>query len=268
MTRILALLTHPLTAGPVLSATACFAAQTGPAEIELIYPRPETDPDFMPTEDVYTEAQSASYEASQDQLVKQLTQEAEHWAQAGLPPLRQVKGKVCDIAAAAAAPADIVIIGAPRGDLEAKAVLETLLFTADKPVLLVPRTMPRSFGQNIAIAWEAGCAAASRAVDSVGHLLLAAKYTTILIGDKGATSSPPPEALLRRLEAAGKPARVRHFPVGGRHIGEALLSEAREAGADLLVMGAFNHSWLREFCFGGATIEILRDLDLPVLMHH
>ncbi len=56
MTRILALLTNPLTAGSVLSATACFTAQTGPAEIELIYPRPEIDPDFMPTEDVYTEA--------------------------------------------------------------------------------------------------------------------------------------------------------------------------------------------------------------------
>ncbi len=185
-----------------------------------------------------------------------------------MPPLRQVRGKVSAIAAAAAASADIAIIGAPHHDLEARAILETLLFEAHKPVLLVPRTMPRSFGQRIAIAWEPGYEAANRAVDSVGILLLAARRTIILIGDKGAISSPPPEALLHRLDEAGKPAQLRHFPAAGRHTGEALLSEARATGADLLVMGAFSHGWLREFCFGGATVEILRDFDLPVLMHH
>ncbi len=268
MTRILALLTNPLTAGSVLSAVACYAAQTGPAKTELIYPRPEMDPDFMPTEDVYTDAQRTAFEAAQDQLVEQLTQMAAGWAQAGLPPLQQVRGRVSTIAAEAAADAHIAIIGAPHGDMEARTILETLLFTANKPVLLVPRTMPRSFGQNIAIAWEAGCAAANRAIDSVGNLLLAAKRTTLLIGDKANSSSQPPEALLHKLDEVGKPALVRHFPVDSRHIGEALLSEARGAGADLLVMGAFSHGWLREFCFGGATIEILKDLDIPVLMHH
>ncbi len=268
MTRILALLTSPLTAGAVLSATAGFAAQTGPAEIALIYPRPEIDPDFMPTEDVYTEAQRTAFEASQDHLVNLLTHEAAPWAKAGLPPLRQVRGKVNAITAVAAASADIVIIGAPHGDLEARAILETVLFEAKKPVLLVPRTMPRSFGQSIAIAWEAGCGAASRAIDAVGMLVLAATRIVILIGDEGAPSSPPPEGLLHMLEAAGKPAQIRHFPAAGRHIGAALLSQARAAGADLLVMGAFSHGWLREFCFGGATLEILKDFDLPVLMQH
>lgn len=267
MTRILALLTSPLTAGAVLSVTACFAAQTGPAEIELIYPRPEIDPDFMPTEEVYTDAQRADFEASQEQLVSQLTHEATAWTQAGLPPLRQVRGEAGAIAIEAAARADIAIIGAPHGDLEARELLEVLLFKAEKPVLLVPRTAPRSFGQHIAIAWEAGCAA-GRAVASVGNLLLAAKRTIILIGDDGTSSSPPPGDLLRRLETAGRPAVIRHFPAAGRHIGEVLLSEARAAGADLLVMGAFSHNRLREFFFGGATIEILKHLDLPVLMHH
>lgn len=268
MPRILTLLTNPLTADAVLSATACYTAQTGPAEIELIFPRPEIDPDFMPTEDVYTEAQRNTFEASQDQLFAQLSRQAAGWAQAGLPPLKSVRGKAVTISAEAAERADIAIIGAPHGDMEARAMLETLLFKANKPVLLVPRTMPRGFGQSIAIAWEAGCAAASRAIDSVGNLLLAARRTVILIGDEGAASSPPPEALLHRLREAGKPAMVQHFPVAGRHIGEALLSEAHAAGADLLVMGAFSHGWLREVCFGGATIEILKDFDLPVLMHH
>ncbi|MGE4481685.1 universal stress protein [Acidocella sp.] len=268
MTRILVLLTSPLTAGPALSATACFTAQTGPAEIELLYPRPETDPDFMPTEEVYTEAQRKVFEAEQDNLVSALAHEAASWHKAGLPPLKQVRGKVQDVAAQAAEKADIVILGAPHGDVEARALLETLLFQCMKPVLLVPRTMPRSFGQCIAIAWEAGNGPAKRAVDAVSALLLAAPRTIILIGDEGAHSSAPPDNLMQMLSNAGRPAGLHHFSLASRHIGEALLSEAREVGADLLVMGAFSHGRLREFCFGGATIEILKDLDMPVLMHH
>ena len=41
-----------------------------------------------------------------------------------------------------------------------------------------------------------------------------------------------------------------------------------DLGADLLVMGAYGHSRLREFVFGGVTREILRHMTLPVLMSH
>lgn len=268
MTRILALLTSPLTAASVLSATACFTAQTGPAEIALLHPRPDMDPDYMPTEDVYTEAQRHAFEAAEDEISTQLAQQAAGWAQTGLPSLREERGKVSAIALKAAASADIVILGTPQGDMEAKTILGKLLCEAGKPVLLVPRTMPRSFGQTVAIGWHTGCAAAGRAIESVGNLLLAARQTVILIGDEGQSSSAPPEDLVTRLDHAGKPARVQHFPARDRHIGEALLHEARANGADLLVMGAFSHGQLREFFFGGATSEVLKELDLPVLMHH
>lgn len=266
--RILAMLTHPLTASSVLAATSCLAARSDPVEIDLIYPRPDTDPDLMPTEDVYTDVQRQGFEASQDLLVQHLSQEAANWAGAGLPGLRQIRGKPAAIAQTAAAEANFVVLGAPHGDFEANTILDALLFRANTPVLLVPRTMPRSFGQHIAIAWQGECAATERAVDSLDGLLLGAKRTIILVGDHKASSSPPPEVLLRRLDEADKRATVHHFPLDGRHIGEALLSEARQVKADLLVMGAFSHGRLREFIFGGATIEILRDFDLPVLMHH
>ena len=266
--RILAILTNPLTAASVLAATCCFASRVGTAEIDLLFPRPDVDPDFMPTEDVYTEVQHRSFEALQDQLARQLGQEAANWAGAGLPSLRQIRGKPDAVAGEAAAGANLVILGAPHGELEANAILGTLLLEANKPVLLVPRTLPHSFGQHIAIAWHSECDGAERAVDSMDGLLIGAKHITVLIADHGASSSPPPEALLRQLHEAGKRAAVRHFPLAKRHIGEALLSEARQVKADLLVMGAFGHSRLREFIFGGATIEILRDFDLPVLMRH
>ncbi|MBU6448125.1 MAG: universal stress protein [Rhodospirillales bacterium] len=264
--RILAMLTNPLTAVSVLSATTCLAARCAPAEISLLYPRPEVDPDFLPTEDIYTEAHHQKFEASQDRLVQQLVQKVAGWA--GPPDLRQVRGKLSTIVNEAAATADLVVLGTPHRDSEANTILATLLFQANKPVLLVPRTMPRDFGQHIAIAWQKECVAAERAVEALNGLLLGAKRTTILIGEHGPGSSSPPAALLHRLSEGGRPAAIRHFPLARRHIGEALLSEARQIGADMLVMGAYGHSRLREFIFGGATTEILRNFNLPVLIHH
>lgn len=266
--RILAMLTSPLTAGSVLAATSCLAARCGPVEINLLYPRPEVDPDFMPTEDVYTAAQRQKFEASQDRLVQQLSQVAAIWAGAGLPGLRQARGRLSTIVNEASRTADFVILGAPHQDFEANIILDTVLFQANRPVLLVPRNMPRNFGQHIAVAWQTECIAAERAAESLNGLLLGAERTTILIGDRGDSSSLPSAALLRQLSEAGKPTAIRHFSLAGRHIGEALLNETQEIGADLLVMGAYGHSRLREWIFGGATIEILRDFELPVLIHH
>ena len=54
----------------------------------------------------------------------------------------------------------------------------------------------------------------------------------------------------------------------GRPIAQALQEHAREIGADMLVMGAFGHSRIRDFVLGGATSGILRQLELPVLLSH
>jgi nucleotide-binding universal stress UspA family protein len=54
----------------------------------------------------------------------------------------------------------------------------------------------------------------------------------------------------------------------GRNAGEALLMRANDLGADLLVMGAYAHSRMREFVFGGATRHVLDHMKIPVLMSH
>jgi nucleotide-binding universal stress UspA family protein len=55
---------------------------------------------------------------------------------------------------------------------------------------------------------------------------------------------------------------------GGPDAGAAILKAASDAGADLIVMGAFARSWFREWIFGGATLHVLRKTTLPVLMAH
>jgi nucleotide-binding universal stress UspA family protein len=54
----------------------------------------------------------------------------------------------------------------------------------------------------------------------------------------------------------------------GYNAGEALLMRANDLGADLLVMGAYAHSRMREFVFGGATRHVLEHMTIPVLMSH
>ena len=58
------------------------------------------------------------------------------------------------------------------------------------------------------------------------------------------------------------------LPIGGRPLGAALLRKAHELGADMLVMGAYQHSPLREFLLGGVTRHMLSHADLPVLLRH
>ena len=58
------------------------------------------------------------------------------------------------------------------------------------------------------------------------------------------------------------------LPIGPGPFGQALLDKVRELGADLLVMGAYAHSPLREALLGGVTRHMLAHADLPVLMRH
>ena len=70
------------------------------------------------------------------------------------------------------------------------------------------------------------------------------------------------------LEERGLTAAARDAELGGRSIGAALQAAAVEAGAELLVMGGYGHSRLRDFVLGGATRDVFADLRLPVLVSH
>jgi nucleotide-binding universal stress UspA family protein len=85
----------------------------------------------------------------------------------------------------------------------------------------------------------------------------------------GAESETNPLALLDYLAAHGISAKHRQvMPIKGVGPGEQLLAEAREAGADLLVMGGYGHRPWRELLFGGATRQVVGASLLPVLLAH
>ena len=85
-----------------------------------------------------------------------------------------------------------------------------------------------------------------------------------------------PEAGGACVRADGPPILAEHgivvelhtLPVRTGGLGAALLARAHELGADMLVLGAYQHSPLREFLLGGVTRHMLTHADLPMLLRH
>ena len=76
----------------------------------------------------------------------------------------------------------------------------------------------------------------------------------------------PGADIKRHLARRGVNARVQRLSSDGKEVGHLLLSQADAFGADLVVMGAYGHSHLREWMFGSVTRMVLREASLPVLM--
>jgi nucleotide-binding universal stress UspA family protein len=124
-------------------------------------------------------------------------------------------------------------------------------------------------GRRALIAWN-GRREAARAVHDALPLLTDAEQTVVLtVGAEPSDAEADPAAeILRHLGRHDLPVRAAHEVETDLDIADILLNRAAESGADLLVMGAYGHSRLREFVLGGATRSILRQMTLPVLMAH
>jgi nucleotide-binding universal stress UspA family protein len=148
---------------------------------------------------------------------------------------------------------------------------ERLLLDSAHPVLVVPGAGdPPGFDGEALVAWN-GDVGATRAVAGALPLLRLARRVTVLgIGDQQASSGLVEDdcnALVGWLGRHGIAARPRHRPQQD-DIGAALLAEAMEIDAGLLVMGGYGHSRLRETVRDGVSANVLRWTNLPVLLAH
>ncbi|WP_108883224.1 universal stress protein [Anderseniella sp. Alg231-50] len=149
--------------------------------------------------------------------------------------------------------------------------LEQLMFETGRPVIVVPQNYSgRKTGQRIVIAWN-GTREASRAAFDALPLVSNTSSDCVRL-----VCPPVPENSSRQLPQGADLAEAlaRHGvepeikPLPGRHAdaGAEILAECEEFDADLLAMGAYGHSRLREYVFGGATETILNDASIPVLL--
>jgi nucleotide-binding universal stress UspA family protein len=176
---------------------------------------------------------------------------------------REAEGDAGRLLAAAAHCADLVVAAKRElSALEAPAVIEELTLAAGVPVLMLPPDGAEAFGRTVVVGWN-GSREVARAVHEGLPLLREAERVILLtIGEAATDSLEAGAAMLRRHGVAVEPQQV-EGPDGAA--GEGLLAQAAAHGADLLVMGAYGHSRLRELVFGGATRHVLREATLPVL---
>ena len=146
---------------------------------------------------------------------------------------------------------------------------QAIVFDAGVPTILVPSSTQAVSVDHIAIAWDESRVAARALCDALPLLSTGGRVSVITVqGEKSLSGSGVAQTLAASLERRGYAAKAVNITLMGRSIAEALQDAALSEGAQLMAMGGFGHSRLRDFILGGATIGVFSDLRLPVLMSH
>lgn len=164
--------------------------------------------------------------------------------------------------------ADLVIAGQPEPDDAAqKAFAGDLLLSAGRPVLFIPYVGRfDTLGQRVLLAWN-GTREAARALADALPFLRRARAVNVVTFDASRAEGPRTDVALQ-LSRHGVKATLGRERVPDVEVGEQILSRAADLGADLIVMGAYGHSRVRERVLGGATRTLLESMTVPVLMSH
>jgi len=167
---------------------------------------------------------------------------------------------------------DMVVIGQTNPDAPEpmrELLIETVLFESGVPVFLVPYIGVADYvPNNVVIAWD-GSSTATRAVHAALPMLGKSDKITVLVIEKKTSSEGQAGAEIATYLARHNlnvTIDVITNPQTG--IADTLLNYVSDNGSDLVVMGGYGHSRMREFLFGGATREILAAMTIPVLMAH
>ncbi|HEY8948710.1 MAG TPA: universal stress protein [Rhizomicrobium sp.] len=157
-------------------------------------------------------------------------------------------------------------------DLAALSVtdLGAIVISSGRPFVLIPEGWQPHPLANVAVAWKETPEAA-RAVAAALPVLKQAKTVTVLtVAEKNDArdARKAARACARYLKSHGIEAEGREVAADGEGAEASLFFAAAEHNADLVVMGAYGHSRLREFVLGGFTREVLLDAQIPVLLMH
>jgi nucleotide-binding universal stress UspA family protein len=153
---------------------------------------------------------------------------------------------------------------------------EQLVMQAGRPILVVPPTnTTASAGRRVLVGWDQSREAARALADALPILERAEKVWVLTIAepeDRAAFAANGEDHRLDRaisyLADHGIEAIPLKEPTGDLNAGEILLARAADNSADLLVLGAYGHSRLRELVLGGVTRDLLTHMTVPMLLAH
>jgi nucleotide-binding universal stress UspA family protein len=268
---ILTVLSRPDAAVSLLSAAACLANLLDCARINILAVREPSHVSPLAAEALINEADAIRDVGERErERIATLKTAFDQWAaapgkHAAVAYWVEMEGSAAAIIGERGSRVDMIVAGAPaENDRFARQIFRAALFGTDRPVLMVPFGSTAAFGRCVVIAWRDEKRAV-RAVIPALRCLAGAEEVHVLMGvrDRGARPTIP-----RILLEHGIRADLHVLPIGSESFGQTLLDKAHALSADLMVMGAYAHSPLRELILGGVTRYMLTHADLPVLMRH
>jgi nucleotide-binding universal stress UspA family protein len=265
---VLVVLRRPEMAVGLLRAAQQIGTLMGDAKLNVLAVRDPIQVTGLAAEALIEEADSiVKAKAEEQQRVAALQGAFENWARETGSDARwtESEGSAPAIIGERGSRADLIVAGPPlEDDRLARQAFSAALFGTDRPVLLVPPGSPAAFGSRVAIAWRAEKRAV-RAVIPALRCLTNAEQVHVLMGVRDGMPAPVMPKVLLEHEIT---AQLHTVPIGAEPFGKTLLDTVRRLSADMLVMGAYAHSPLRELILGGVTRYVLDHADLPVLMRH
>jgi nucleotide-binding universal stress UspA family protein len=167
---------------------------------------------------------------------------------------------------------DLAIVAQARPDTDGPEALivEQALFDSGRPVLVVPYIQTAPFqADRVMLCWDGSRPAARAAADARPFLARAKEVEVFTVESGKLQSSEIPGAdIAQHLARHNRNVNVTQTTSGDADVASVILSHAADTGADMLVMGGYGHSRLREFILGGATRAILASMTVPTLMSH
>ena len=185
---------------------------------------------------------------------------------------RQIDGDILHGLLAASTLTDVIVVTLPEGPrrvlTDPLPIAAQLALSGPVPVMAVPQSAKSLMVAGRAlVAWDGSQEASAALRGAVPLLKLAQDVHIVIVEEVGKNAFPAtdaPEYLARH----GIKAEVHSWPRDGRAVEDALMAAVEALKPDWMVMGAYGHSRLRQFVFGGVTRTMLRDGRVPVLLAH
>ena len=149
-------------------------------------------------------------------------------------------------------------------------IVEGALFGSGRPVIVVPFAHDGGLKlDRVVVCWNGGRTAARATADAMPFLKRAKAVEVVIVAaDAGNNAVASGGDIGKHLARHGINGQVKRIAQGNLRVSAAILSHAAETGANMLVMGGYGHSRLRELALGGATRHLLASMTVPVLMSH
>ncbi|MCB1740566.1 MAG: universal stress protein [Gammaproteobacteria bacterium] len=245
------------------------------ARLDAVYIPPPLDVAYLGESVVAAQALASEFEALRADAAKahKYFEDAVHAAGVSCT-YHELDGDAPARLAEAARYSDLLMVGQDDPDdsrSTSRTTIESAMLMAGRPSLVIPYIgTADDFGSRVLIAWNASREAARAVHDAMPLIRTATKVDVIGVG-----AADDRELVLSRLNRFEQYLKA-HDITCSLHdeidvegdIGELMLSRISDMGSNLLVMGAYGHSPMRELLLGGVSRTLLREMTVPVLMSH